>query len=260
LNATVLSSSIARPQGERHSRTTYDVRFASGRALLGLLSNIRSVDHVVGGLKEDSIVLITGSGLRLRVAESYCLRAQLPPDHGGFDSASFFIDGGNSFDVYLFTSVARAHGLDYREAMDKLVISRAFTPYELKQLICKDSAEVFRTRQPRLLVVSEIFSLFEHDVEVDEAARIANKIFGSIILTNRLKQVPIVMTAASVPEHLEKFVDYACNTRAEFVEEDHRIVGRLLKHPRRSPVEVVAEVSGGYNQSPISPLKVITNE
>ena len=235
---------------------TYDVSFANGRALLGLLSNVESVDRLVGGLNQNSIVLITGSDVRLRIAESYCLRAQLSADHGGFDGASFFIDGGNSFDVYLFTSMARAHGLDYREAMDKLILSRAFTPYELRQLVCKDSSEVFRTKRPRLLVVSEAFSLFEHDIEAAEAARITNKITSSIVLTNRLEHIPIVMTAASIPGHLERFVDHACNTRAEFVEADHRIVGRLLKHPRRPPVEVVEELSRGYNQSLISPLRV----
>ncbi len=253
---TVSSVSVAEAGDEIHRRARYDVKFASGCALLGLLSNIRSVDRLVGGLRHDSIALITGSRVRLRAIESYCLRAQLSEDHGGFDGASFFIDGGNSFDIYLFTSIARAHGFDYRDAMDKLIISRAFTPYELKQLVCKDSAEVFRTRRPRLLVVSEVFSLFEHDIEAGEATRVMNKVFGSIVLTSRLQRIPIVVTAASVPEYLEKFADHTCNIRADFIEEDHRIVGRLLKHPSRSPTQVVEEVSGCYNQSLISPLMV----
>ena len=238
------------------AQTTHDARFTSAYTLLGLLSNIWIVDKLLDGLKQDSVVLITGSGIRLRAAESYCLRAQLPEDRGGLDGASFFIDGGNSFDVYLFTSIARAHGLDYQDAMDKLVLSRAFTPYELKQLICKDSDEVFKARQTRLLVISDIFSLFEHDIEVDEAVRIMNKIAGSISRANKHKQVPIVITAASVPKHLEKFGEYVCNTHAEFVEEEHRITAKLLRHPEKSPVELVAEVGTNYNQSLLSPLRV----
>jgi Rad51 len=261
LNASTvpLSASVAKFRGEDYGRARYDVKFANAQALLGLLSNIRIVDQLLGGLKQDSVVLITGSRIRLKAAESYCVRAQLSENQGGFDGGSFFIDGGNSFDVYLFSSIARAHGLDHREAMDKLVISRAFTPYELKQLVCKDSDEVFRTRQPRLLAVSEIFSLFEHDVEIDEAARITNKIAGSIIRTNKWRRVPIVMTAASVPEHLEKLVDHACNIRAEFIEEEHEITARLLKHPEKPPMEVITETCTGYNQSLLSPLRVTAN-
>ena len=253
--ALSLSASVAKFGGETRGRPRYDVKFTNGRATLGLLSNIGIVDRLLGGLKQDSVVLITGSGIRLRAAESYCARAQLSENHGGFDGASLFIDGGNSFDVYSFNSIARAHGLDYREAMDKLIISRAFTLYELKQLVCKDSDEVFRTRQPRLLVVSEIFSLFEHDVEIDEAARIAGKIAGSIIRTSRRRRIPIVMTAASVPEHLEKLAHYACNTRAEFVEGEHGVTARLLRHPEKPPTEMIAEACAGYNQSLLSPLK-----
>jgi len=256
--AIPLSASIG-PIRTSHNQTRYDIQFAKAHTLLGLLSNIKVVDQLLGGLKQDSVVLITGSNIRLRAAESYCLRAQLPENHGGFDGPSLFIDGGNSFDVYLFTSIARAHGLDYREALDKLILSRAFTPYELRQLICKDSHKVFRARRPRLLVVSDLFSLFEHDIETDEAARITNKIAGSIIQARELRQVPIVMTAASVPEHLERFVDYACNTRADFIEDGRRVFARLLKHPTKPPTELVAEVHRNYNQSPLSPRKVTVN-
>ena len=251
-----MSLSVSKPRSAGHSQAKYDVSFSSAHVLLGLLSNIRVVDQLLGGLRQNSVVLITGSRIRLRAAESYCLRAQLPESHGGLDGPSLFIDGGNSFDVYLFTSIARAHGLDHREALDKLVLSRAFTPYELKQLICKDSSEVFRLRQPRLLVISDIFSLFEHDIEVNEAARIMNKIAGSILRTKELRRVPIVMTAASVPQRLERFVDYICNTRTEFVEEEHRVFARLLKHPSKPPTELVADVHAHYNQSPLLPRAV----
>jgi hypothetical protein len=241
------------------TQVRHDAKFTNAYALLGLLSNIWIVDRLLDGLKQDSVVLMTGSGIRLRAAESYCLRAQLPENRGGLDGASFFIDGGNSFDVYLFTSIARAHGLDYQGAMDKLVLSRAFTPYELKQLICKDSDEVFKARQTRLLVISDVFSLFEHDIEVDEAVRVMNKIAGSISRTNERKQIPIVITAANVPKHFEGFVEYACNTHAEFVEEEHRVTARLFRHPKKSPVELVAEVGASYNQSLLSPLRVTAN-
>jgi hypothetical protein len=249
----------AKPRSADYNRTKYDVRFSNAHVLLGLLSNIRVVDQLLGGLRQNSVVLMTGSRIRLRAAESYCLRAQLPEDHGGFDGPSLFIDGGNSFDVYLFASIARAHGLDYREALDKLVLSRAFTPYELRQLICKDSREIFRTRLPRLLVISDIFSLFEHDIEADEAIRITNKIAGSVIRTRELARIPIIMTAACVPKHLEKFVGYTCDTCAEFVEEEHRVVARLLKHPTKSPMKLVAETHASYNQLLLSSQRVIAD-
>lgn len=249
-SAASLLPTGARNRSSIRSLGKYDNKLTNAQAMLGLLSNVGPLDQLIGGLRSDSVLFIAGSGLRLRAAESYCLRAQLPEAYGGFDGVSFFIDGGNAFDIYLFTSIARAHGLNQQEAMDKLVLSRAFTPYELRQLVCKDSESVFRKRDPRLFVVSDVFNLFEHDLEADESARIMDKIAASIRRTSERRGVPIVMTAASVPEHLERFVDYACNTRVELAEREHAVVARLLKHPTRAQAQVSVEArSRSYNQA-----------
>lgn len=242
----------------RRAQAKYSVRFTSAYALLGLVSQMEAVDRLVGGLRSDSVALLTGSRMRLAAAERYCVRAQLPERMGGLEGRAFFIDGGNAFDVYLFTSIAREYEIDFGEALDKLVVSRAFTPYELKQLVCKDSEEVFRRHDPKLLVVSDVFSLFNQDVEKDEAQRLVHKIAAGIRRISERRKVPVVMTAERVPEHLRPFADYCCNIEAEFLERENSVTTRLLKHPSRAPVEVTAETSdGNYNQTLLSPLRVI---
>ncbi|MDA4128432.1 MAG: hypothetical protein OK422_03085 [Thaumarchaeota archaeon] len=239
------------------ARIKKENKFTSAFTLLGLLSQIDLVDRLIGGLKSDSVVLISGSGIRLCAAESYCVRTQLPERSGGLNGKAFFIDGGNGFDVYLFTSIARENGIDLDGALGKLIVSRAFTPYELKQLVCRDSSAVFSRHDPRLLVVSDIFSLFNQDVEEAEAQRLMHKITATIRRISERRKIPIVMTAAGVPEHLKLFADYCCNVEAEFLEQENRLTARLLKHPSRAPVEVITEMGDpSYNQLLLSPLKV----
>ncbi|MBI3022975.1 MAG: hypothetical protein HYY68_04510 [Thaumarchaeota archaeon] len=187
-------------------------------------------------------------------AERYCLRAQLPEFIGGPSGKSFFIDGGNGFDVYLFTSIAREHGLDLHDALDNIIISRAFTPYELVQLIAKDANRVIDRYRPKLLVISNVFDLFSRDKETDEARRLMGKIRNAIFRINRSRRVPIVITARNRVEGIEPIVQEACNVEVEFVEERHQIVSRLLRHPSKLRMQIAGYVGDElYNQESLSP-------
>jgi hypothetical protein len=230
-------------------------RFANAFNLLGLLSEISAVDRILGGLKSDSVVLITGSRIRLHAAEKYCVRTQLPKQMGGSGGSAFFIDGGNSFDVYFFTSAAREYGFDYHDSLDRVILSRAFTPYELKQLVCKDSEVVLRARGANLIVVSDIFSLFTEDFEKEEAFRIVQKMGASLSRLSERYHIPIVITSPSVPEHLKDFIPYCCNMYADFQEQEHSIRSQLLVHPTRLPFQARVEVGGqNYNQAHLVPF------
>jgi hypothetical protein len=129
---------VQRPTSER-----LEVKYSTGLSLLGLTSGLVSVDSLIGGLKPDTVALLTGSEVRLQAAEGYCVRAQLPEAKGGFRGGAFFIDAGNSFDVYLFTALARKYRLGYDSALNRQLLSRAFTIYELRSLI--EDSEARRT-------------------------------------------------------------------------------------------------------------------
>lgn len=237
--------------------TRYSPRFITAYSLFGLSSQIGFIDALIGGLRSDTIALIRGSRIPRLVAERYCVRAQLPEDMGGFGGRSLFIDAGNSFDVYLFTSIAREYVLDFDHALNRIIISRAFTPYELLQLVSNDGDEVFEVYHPQLLVINDIFHLFTQDVEEDEARRIMRKIGYAIRRTSQLRHVPIVITSMSKAQYLEYlFRDY-CSVEVEFTEEENHIKAKLLKHPSRLPTEIVQELSQRtYNQQLLVPLRV----
>jgi hypothetical protein len=206
------------------------------------------MDSLIGGLKSDTIALVTGSGITLQAAERYCVRAQLPPARGGLDGGAFFIDGGNSFDVYLFTELARKHHIAYNKALYRQLLSRAFTIYELRSLI-EGSAAVFATKKPKLLVISEVFSLFNEDVEKAEARKVIHDIASSISEISEREEVPILITSASRPELLVPILEERCNVSAEITEGDHCARSRLFKHRWKVPLEALTETGPtNYNQ------------
>jgi hypothetical protein len=207
-----------------------------------------SIDSLIGGLKPGTVALLTGSDIRLRAAERYCVRAQLPEAEGGLDGGALFIDGGNSFDVYLFTDLARTYHLGYDAALGRQLLSRAFTIYELCSLI-GGSERVFAARKPKLLVVSEVFSLFTQDLARYEARRVFREIAASIskISTNQL--VPILLTSANRHELLTPILEERCSVSADIVQGDGSVRSRLFKHPWKAPRETITETGPRhYNQ------------
>jgi hypothetical protein len=240
---------LVSPSGVKRSASRrLEIKYSTGLSLLGLTSGLVSVDSLVGGLKRDTVALLTGSDIRLRAAELYCVRAQLPEAQGGLDGGAFFIDGGNSFDVYLFTDLARRHHLGYDAALNRQLLSRAFTVYELRSLI-GDSEVVFMVRKPKLLVVSEVFSLFTKDIARHEARSVFRDIVSSISEISKNQQVPILLTSASRHELLTPVLEERCNVSVEIVQRDRLIESRLFKHPWKAQCETTTETrTRNYNQ------------
>jgi hypothetical protein len=64
------------------------------------------------------------------LVDRLCITALLPERHGGFGSPHvIIIDGGNQSDIYQCVDFARQYGLDIKDILRRIVVSRAFTIY-----------------------------------------------------------------------------------------------------------------------------------
>ncbi len=109
------------------------------------------------------------------------VRCQLPPNKGGLGSSVVFVDGGNSFNPYLVSEIAQSHGLDSRLVLEKIYISRAFTAYQLSSLILEKLEPFLRRKRSKLLVVSDVTSLFfDRDIPKTEAKDLFMKICAKL--------------------------------------------------------------------------------
>lgn len=96
-----------------------------------------------------------------KLIERLIVRAQLPHRYGGLDSHVIVIDGGNSSDPYLGISFARQYGLDVNDVLSKIISSRAFTVYQLENLITNELPSVISKYNAKLVVISELLSMFD---------------------------------------------------------------------------------------------------
>jgi hypothetical protein len=127
------------------------------------------------------------------------VRAQLPLRRGGLGSSIVFVDGGNTFNPYLVTEIAREYSLDSRAVLEKIHVSRAFTAYHLSSLIREDLDSALKSTKAELLIVSDITSLFlDRDVPKIEAEEIFIRVCAKLSEIAEKKQTIVV--ASYFPE------------------------------------------------------------
>jgi hypothetical protein len=151
------------------------------------------LDDVFQGFELGDFVVLrgrTGSFISFVLA----VRCQLPPSKGGLRSSVVFVDGGNSFNPYLVAETARSHGLDSRAALKKIYVSRAFTAYQLSSLISQRLESFLKKKRAKLLVVSDIASLFsDRDIPKTEAKDLFMKTCTKLSeIASRKKSVVLV--------------------------------------------------------------------
>jgi len=160
------------------------------------------LDDVFPGFELGDFAVLYGHAVSFIVFD-LCVRCQLPPNKGGLGSSVVFVDGGNSFDPYLVSEIARGYGLDSRSVLEKIYVSRAFTAYQLSSLILEKLEPFLKRRRSKLLVVSDVTSLFfDRDVPKTEAEDLFMKICSK--LSDIAAKKKSIVVASYFPERRYK--------------------------------------------------------
>lgn len=169
------------------------------------------------------------------------IRAQLPTQLGGLASNVIFIDGANTFRLYQTTRLARFCQLDPKKVLDRIFISRAFTAYQMTELILQKLEETVKTCDAKLIIISDIAAMFlDKDVEAEEAKRIYSQVITRLSNFAKAHNVIVVVT---YPPHfdspLNNYLQAVTSGRANVVialrqtKYEQEVI--LEKHPTFTP-------------------------
>jgi hypothetical protein len=160
------------------------------------------VDNIFPGFEAGDFAVFYGDGISF-MAFALCVRCILPPEKGGLGSSVIFVDGGNSFNPYLISDLARIHDLEPRATLERVYVSRAFTAHQLSSLILEKLEPFLNIKKSRLLVVSDISSLFlDRDVPKTEAKDLFMKACAKLSEIAERKQT--IVLATYYPERRSK--------------------------------------------------------
>jgi hypothetical protein len=96
------------------------------------------------------------------------IRALLSKRQGGVGSPYVItVDAGNSLDFYQYVNFARQYNLNIKKILQRIIISRAFTVYQLADLIINELHKVIKQFDTRLVIISDLLDMFTHDPSVD---------------------------------------------------------------------------------------------
>jgi hypothetical protein len=152
------------------------------------------VDNIFPGFEAGDFAVLYGDRVSF-MAFALCVRSILPPEKGGLGSSVVFVDGGNSFNPYLVADLARIYYLDPRAALERVYVSRAFTAYQLSSLILEKLEPFLNIKRSKLLVVSDIASLFlDRDVPKTEAKDLFIKVCAKLSEIAEKKQTLVLAT------------------------------------------------------------------
>lgn len=161
-----------------------------------LIFDIKALDDFFLGLRTGDSLCITGPQEGL-IVNRLCVRALLPRRCGGLDSSVLFLDCGNNSDVYQCVNFARQYGLDIKKVLDGIIVSRAFTIYQLAELVVNELPKAIKKFGTRTVVVSGLLTMFLQDPAVDQ---METKYLLRVILTAIQKVLAEVIMIVTVKE------------------------------------------------------------
>lgn len=139
--------------------------------------SVKNIDHIFPGFKQGELAVLYGHTFCKTLVFRLCVHCQLSKEKGGFNSSVIFVDGGNTFNPYSISAVAREFGLDPKSALERVIVSRAFTAYQLSALVLETLEAALKHYKSKLVLISDIISLFlDQDVPTREAVEIFSKI------------------------------------------------------------------------------------
>jgi len=198
------------------------------------------LDSLLRPFSEGRTILFSGEASSI-VAELASLRAQLPIEAGGLDSAVIFIDGGNRSDPYLFSSFAKQRGLKPAVAMRRVTSCRVFTFYQLAALVSEHLVRAVEDYGTKLVVICDVLGTFnEPELEEREARRVLGAVEEGI---EKAKRHALVIATQASPNKYDGIVASWADAQVRLSSGRDGIRAELVKHRNRLPGETTFKLS-----------------
>ena len=209
-----------------------------------LAIGIPKIDDAFLGFQRGDFAVLFGHPICRTLLFLLGVRCQLPLRKGGLNSRVVYIDGGNSFDPYGVSSIAREYGLEPKSVLERVLVSRAFTAYQLAALVFEKLERTLKKCRGKLVIISDVTGLFlDRDVPKKEGMDIFMKMIWYLSeLASRRRAIVVASNFHRPYSSRSLFLDAVLFGRANVVvrlKESKGVLKFVLEHhPRVKPFTV----------------------
>jgi len=193
-NSTTAASSLCKQRFHTVSRLNFDIKKIDSDLTFG----IGECMSLIGNYSK---ILI----------ERLCIRALLSERHGGFGSPYvIIIDAGNSSDIYSSVNFARQYGLDLKDTLKRIVVSRPFTIYQLANLVTCELPKAVQKFDTKTIIISDMLRMFLQDPQtrIKEARPIIKEIINSLRRLSNNASVIVSFNYTLQSEYYQMLIPY----------------------------------------------------
>lgn len=119
-------------------------------------SGIAELDRLCGGFKAGELTLVDGNSGRIAdLPDQLCVNT-----YRTFHSETIYIDSGMCANPYRIARYARMAELNQQEVLQNVMMSRAFTVYQLSTILQDLLEPMIKSRGPRTLIIGMLPALY----------------------------------------------------------------------------------------------------
>jgi hypothetical protein len=160
-------------------------------------SGIAELDSLCGGFKAGELTLVDGnSSLIADLPNQLCVNT-----YRTFRSETIYVDGGMCANPYQIARYARMAELNPQEVLQNVVMSRAFTVYQLSTILQELLEPMILKRSPRTLLIGMLPALYlDPELHVQEAQAVLSSDLQKIQdLTSRYQLITVCTNLDLMP-------------------------------------------------------------
>jgi hypothetical protein len=153
-------------------------------------SGIDEIDEVLGGLYTGQITAFIGKSKLLSILlHRVCVKT-----FDMFHSPTVVLDAGNQLNPFLLARFARLHMVSEKEVLRQVYLSRAYTVYQLTDLIHHHIDLLIHQVRPVTIIFTGLFSLLaDADVSAEESSHLLQIIIKKMKQITKKYQVAMIL-------------------------------------------------------------------
>jgi hypothetical protein len=179
------------------------------------VKGVRSVLDILAG---DTICIMGNPKFTNLVLTRLCVSCLLPRRHGGLgiynsSSSVFILDAGNCTDVYQYITFMKQCGLDIKIALQRIVLSRLFTIYQLVNSILYELPKIIQEFNAKIVVISDLLHMFVNNPQLhtNEVETLLKEIGNSLYKITKRSNILLLTSLCSTNNNNDQLHDLSSN-------------------------------------------------